>query len=344
MSEIASFRTKLGPLAGMLDDPEVTEIAINGPDNVWAGYRSSRFMRPVPVQGVTLPLIKSLASLIAAHTDQEVSAYTPILSGRIPINLDDNVPDNERGDYRVQIVLAPAVEQHIGGIACIRKPGRKQITLDQYEASGAFDFINQPRDHGQYSDDHLVELYRAKRWKEFFKGIVKARKNIMVSAGTNAGKTTFLNELLQHVDGNNGERVITIEDTRELRPAGGNVVNLIYSRGGQGKARVTPFDHLESILRLTPDRAIMGELRGGEAFPFLELMNTGHSGTMSSIHADSPDLMFDRLASMASRGGADMSKNQLIEFSRHLIDVVIQWEYGFDGRRIITEVHYAKAA
>ncbi|MEG0244588.1 MAG: CpaF/VirB11 family protein, partial [Pseudomonas sp.] len=179
---------------------------------------------------------------------------------------------------------------------------------------------------------------------EFFKGIVKARKNIMVSAGTNAGKTTFLNELLQHVDGNNGERVITIEDTRELRPAGGNVVNLIYSRGGQGKARVTPFDHLESILRLTPDRAIMGELRGGEAFPFLELMNTGHSGTMSSIHADSPDLMFDRLASMASRGGADMSKNQLIEFSRHLIDVVIQWEYGFDGRRIITEVHYAKAA
>jgi type IV secretion system protein VirB11 len=88
----------------------------------------------------------------------------------------------------------------------------------------------------------------------------------------------------------------------------------------------------------------MGELRGGEAFPFLELMNTGHSGSMSSIHADSPDLMFDRLASMASRGGADMSKNQLIEFSRQLIDVVIQWEYGFDGRRIITEVQYAKAS
>ena len=342
MCEIASFRTKLGPLAPMLDDPEVTEIAINGPDNVFAGYRNSRFMRPVAVQGVSLGLIKSLASLIAAHTDQEVSAYTPILSGRIPINLDDNVADNERGDYRVQIVLAPAVEQHIGGIVCIRKPGRKLITLDQYEASGAFEFINQPRDHGQYSDDHLVELYKAKRWIEFFKGIVKARKNIMVSAGTNAGKTTFLNELMQHVERN--ERIVTIEDTRELRPPGENVVHLIYSRGGQGKARVTPFDHLESILRLTPDRAIMGELRGGEAFPFLELMNTGHSGTMSSIHADSPDLMFDRLASMASRGGADMNKNQLIEFSRHLIDVVIQWEYGFDGRRIITEVQYAKAA
>ena len=91
-------------------------------------------------------------------------------------------------------------------------------------------------------------------------------------------------------------------------------------------------------------RSIFLDLMDEDAKSFLELMNTGHSGTMSSIHADSPDLMFDRLASMASRGGADMSKNQLIEFSRHLIDVVIQWEYGFDGRRIITEVQYAKAA
>lgn len=342
MSEIASFRRKLEPLVALLDDPEVSEIAINGPGNVWAGYRSSRFMRPVACEGVTLPLIKSLADLIAAHTDQEVSAYTPILSGRIPINLDDGVSENERGDYRVQVVLAPAVEQHIGGIVCIRKPGRKQISLDEYEAMGAFDFINQPRQPAEYGDDHLVELYRAKRWKEFFKGIVKARKNIMISAGTNAGKSTFLNELLQHVD--LSERLVTIEDTREIKAPGENVVHLIYSRGGQGKARVTPFDHLESILRLTPDRAIMGELRGGEAFPFLELLNTGHSGSMSTIHSDSPDLMFDRLASMASRGGADMSKSQLIEFSRQLIDVVIQWEYGFDGRRIITEVQYAKAA
>lgn len=342
MSEIASFRRKLEPIVHLLDDAEVSEIAINGPENVWAGYRNSRFMRPVAAPGVTLSLITSLADLIAAHTDQEVSAYTPILSGRIPIDLADHVPDNERGDYRVQVVLAPAVEQHIGGIVCIRKPGRVQIGLDQYESSGAFDFINQPRTHDQYSDDHLVELYKAKRWKEFFVGIVKARKNIMISAGTNAGKTTFLNGLLQHVDRN--ERIVTIEDTREIRAPGENVVHLIYSRGGQGKARVTPFDHLESILRLTPDRAIMGELRGGEAFPFLELMNTGHSGSMSSIHADSPELMFDRLASMASRGGADMTKNQLIEFSRQLIDVVIQWEYGFDGRRYITEVQYAKAA
>lgn len=122
------------------------------------------------------------------------------------------------------------------------------------------------------------------------------------------------------------------------------MVHLIYSRGGQGRAKVTPFDLLESILRLTPDRAIMGEIRGGEAFPFLELLNTGHSGSLSSIHSDSPEMMFDRLASMAARGGAEMNKSQLIEYSRQLIDVVIQWEYGFDGRRYISEVQYAKAA
>ena len=316
MSEIASFRAKLKNLVTLLDDPEVTEIAINGPGNVWAGYHGSRFMKPVQIEGVTTGLITSLGEVIAAHTGQQVDSYTPILSGRIPINLAEGVPDNQRGDYRVQVVLAPAVEQHIGGIVCIRKPGIKQITLDEYQDTGAFEHINEPRLHSDYSDDHLIALYRAKRWKEFFIGIMKARKNIMISAGTNAGKTTWLNGMLEHIDPH--ERLVTIEDTREIL--------------------------LESILRLTPDRAIMGEIRGGEAFPFLELLNTGHSGSLSSIHSDSPEMMFDRLASMAARGGAEMNKSQLIEYSRQLIDVVIQWEYGFDGRRYISEVQYAKAA
>ena len=107
MSEIASFRQKLRSFDFLLDDPAVSEIAINGPGNVWAAYRGSRFMRPVVVDGVTLPLIKSLAELIAAHTEQEVNAYTPILSGRIPMDMSDHVADSERGDYRVQCVLAP---------------------------------------------------------------------------------------------------------------------------------------------------------------------------------------------------------------------------------------------
>ncbi|MGY2172130.1 P-type DNA transfer ATPase VirB11 [Pseudomonas gingeri] len=338
MSEIASFRAKLKNLVPLLDDPAVTEIAINGPGNVWVGKRGQRFMSPVEVEGVTVPLITSLGEVIAAHTGQNIDSHTPILSGRIPINLEDGVPDSERGDYRVQVVLAPAVEQHIGGIVCIRKPGRTVMTLDDYERSGAFDQINEPRTHAEFSDDHLRELMRDRQWKQFFRGAIKARKNIMVSAGTNAGKTTFLNSLLQHID--QQERVVSIEDTRELFLASGNKVHLVYSRGGQGRARVTPFDLLEAILRLTPDRAIMGEIRGGEAFPFLELLNTGHSGSLSSVHADSPAMMFERLASMAARGGADMSTAQLIEYSRQLIDVVVQWEYGFDGRRFITEVQY----
>lgn len=338
MSEIASFRAKLANVVTLLDDPLVTEIAINGPDNVWVGRRGQRFMSPVSVAGVTVPLIVSLANVIAAHTNQEVDSMAPILSGRIPINLEDGVPDHERGDYRVQVVLAPAVEQHIGGIVTIRKPGRTIMTLDDYVQSGAFERINAHVDRADYSDDHLKELMRDRRWKEFFIGIIKARKNIMISAGTNAGKTTFLNSLLQHIDPQ--ERIVTIEDTREISLASQNKVHLIYSRGGQGRAKVTPFDLLESILRLTPDRAIMGELRGGEAFPFLELLNTGHSGSLSSIHADSPTMMFDRLASMAARGGADMSKDQLIEYARQLVNVVVQWEYGFDGKRFISEVQF----
>jgi type IV secretion system protein VirB11 len=340
MSEIASFRAKLLNLTPLLDDPLVTEIAINGPGNVWVGKQGQRFMTPVSIEGVTARLISSLADVIAAHTNQDVNSRTPILSGRIPINLNDNVPDNERGDYRVQVILAPAVEQHVAGIVNIRKPGRKVMDLDEYEASGAFDQINLPRIHSDYSDDHLRELMRDRQWKEFFKGIMKARKNIMISAGTNAGKTSWLNSLLQHIDPH--ERVVTIEDSREIKLKILNKVHLLYSRGDQGRSRVTPFDLLEAILRLTPDRAIMGEIRGGEAFPFLELLNTGHTGSLSSIHSDNPNMMFNRLASMAARGGADMTNSQLIEYSRQLIDVVIQWEFGYDGRRYITDVQFGQ--
>jgi type IV secretion system protein VirB11 len=253
--------------------------------------------------------------------------------------LQDGVPDNERGGYRVMIVRPPVVQAQTMAM-CIRKPALLELTLDDYERQGAFDRVNEPVVE-EFSDDHLRELYRARQWKEFLRAAVLAGKRIMVSAGTNAGKTTLLNTLLSLVP--ESARIVTMEDAREIRVRQPNVVNMVFSRGNQGLARVTANELLETMMRLTPDVAVAGELRGAEAAPYLELLNSGHGCSISTIHADSPGLMFERLALMVMRAGSTLSRQQIIEYARSLIQVVVQFKRGNDGRRYITEMLYEGA-
>lgn len=341
MTEIASFRAKLDLLAAPLDDPNVTEITVNGPGEYWLARQGQRHMDRIKEPGLDFRLLDSLAEVIASYTNQGVDVERPLLSATIPVNLDDDVPDNERGGYRVQVVKPPAVPD--GTIAiCIRKPTLLSLTLENYERMGAFELVNQPVVKDQYSDNHLLELYREKQWKEFLRGAVRAHKNIVVSAGTNAGKTTILNALLKEVPIT--ERIVTIEDAREIKPPQPNSLHLLFSRGEQGVAKkVDPVALLEAMMRLTPDRPIMGELRGREAYAYLELLNSGHDGSMTSIHSKSPKLMYDRLAQMVMRFGSTLGKDSIIEYARSLIDVVIQFHYAPNGRRYISEIHYEGA-
>jgi type IV secretion system protein VirB11 len=337
MSQIASFRAKLAPLTGYLDDSKIEEIAVNRPGEIWLGRKGQRHMQRVDVKELDYELLQSLAEVTAAYTHQEADRGRPLLSATMPVRLEKGLDDNERGGYRVQVVLPPAVEE--GTIAlCIRKPTLLDIGLADYASQGAFQDVNRKIDHDQYSDDHLSELYQSGRWEEFLRGAVRAHKNIVVSAGTNAGKTTLLNAMLKEVP--EGERVVTIEDSREIRPPQRNCLHLIYSRGGQGAAKVTAVELLEASLRLTPDRVIMGELRGAEAYSYLELMNSGHSGTITTIHADTPRLMYERLAQMVMRFGAPLTKDQILDYARSLIQVVVQFKRGADGRRYVSEIVY----
>ena len=340
MSQIASFRAKLSLLTRYLDDPQITEIAVNRPGEVWLGRQGQRYMQPVGVPDLSYRLLESLAEVTASYTHQKTDREWPLLAATIPINLAEGVDDTERGGYRVQVVRPPAVEEKTIAL-CIRKPTLLDIGLHQYREQGAFDSVNQEFDSKDYSGDRLTALYKSRKWEEFLRDAVRAHKNIVISAGTNAGKTTLLNALLKEIPDH--ERVVTIEDAREIRPTQRNCLHMLYSRGGQGVAKVTAVELLEAMLRLTPDRPIMGELRGAEAYSYLELLNSGHSGSITTIHADSPNLMYERLSQMVMRFGAPMGKDQIIEYAKSLIQVVVQFKRGADGRRYVSEILYEGA-
>lgn len=337
MSTIAAFRAKLRPITQYLDDVMVTEIAINQPGEAWIGRQGQRYMEAVAIPALTYELLDSLADVTASYTQQGTDEKRPLLSATIPINLDPNVDDTERGGYRVQVIKPPATEQKTIAV-CIRKPTLLDFSMEQYEDQGAFKHVNMPLDSDKYSDSALADLYKEKQWKKFLCAAVKGHKNIVISAGTNAGKTTLLNALTKEIDPN--ERVVTIEDAREIRPVQANRLHLLYSRGGQGASNVTAVDLLEAMLRLTPDRPIIGELRGAEAYSYLELLNSGHSGSITTIHSDSPALMFDRLSQMVMRAGTPMGKREIIDYAKSLIQVVVQFKRASNGDRYISEILY----
>lgn len=169
---------------------------------------------------------------------------------------------------------------------------------------------------------------------------MRARKTIALCGATGSGKTTILKALCEEIHAD--ERLITIEDAAELTlPGRGNAVHLFYSKGGQGASDVTASSLLEACLRLRPDRIIQAELRGEEAYAFLDLAASGHPGSMTTLHAGSCDEAFERIALMVrkSTAGGAMSMAEIERLARSVIDVVVHVECR-DGRYAVTGVHF----
>lgn len=175
---------------------------------------------------------------------------------------------------------------------------------------------------------------------QFLQTAVRSRVSIAISGGTSTGKTTFLNALLKEVP--EEERIVTIEDTRELKPITPNTVALLASKGGQGRAKVTPQELLEASLRMRPDRLMLGELRGAEAFSFLQAINTGHPGSLTTVHANSARSGYDRLALMVMQSGVALEKQEIIDYLKEVIPVVVQLSRIPDGRRVVSEIVFTK--
>ena len=313
----------LAPFAAFLSRPDVTDVFVNKAGEVWVETIGGGLERHAAPELDATGLMR-LARQIASAAHQGISREHPLLSASLP------------DGARVQIVAPPATR---GPLAlAFRKQAVADLTLADYARAGAFD---QARRGGLGEeaelDGRLETLLAAGDIASFLSAAVKGRKNVIVSGGTSSGKTTFLNALLKEVPAE--ERLILIEDTPEIILDHPNAVGLVAVRGGQGEAQVGAEDLLQASLRMRPDRIIMGELRGAEAYSFLRAVNTGHPGSITTIHADSPRGALDQLALMVLQAGANLGRAEIIDYVRGVVDVFVQLGRS-DGMRRVTEVAF----
>lgn len=323
---LAALETYLKPLKSLFDEEGISEISINRPQEAWIEKRGDMERRELPE--MDLEHLKSLARLIAQATDQRVSEETPLLSATLP----------EEG-FRVQVVMPPACENGTIGFS-IRKQTIMNLDLEGYEALGAFQstVVRQADDE---NNKKLRALLDSGAIREFLTQAVLMKKNIVISGGTSTGKTTFMNAVLKKIP--DTERIITCEDAREIVvdhiP---NRMHLLASRGGQGRSTVSTQDLIEACLRLRPDRIMVGELRGKEAFSFLRAVNTGHPGSITTVHADTPALAYEQLILMVMQAGLGITRDQIKDYVENVINIVVQLKRGDKGKRFVSEIAFVE--
>ncbi len=310
----------LAPLADVLAQPDVTDIYINRPREIWTESLGGAIERH-EVVALDAPTLERLARQIAAFAHQGISREHPLLSASLP------------DGSRVQIVAPPATR---GSIAlAIRKHLASNMSIDDYSESGAFADTRTSGRQRADTDDQLAALVHAGQIPAALKLAVRARKNILISGGTSTGKTTFLNALLREIPA--VERLILIEDTPELNVDHENALGFIATRSALGEAQVSANDLVSASLRMRPDRIILGELRGDEAYAFLRAVNTGHPGSMATVHADSPESAIEQIALLILQTGSRLNRSDISHYVRQTIDVFVQLGR-VGGRRKVLEV------
>ncbi|UCI10717.1 P-type DNA transfer ATPase VirB11 [Mesorhizobium sp. B1-1-8] len=317
----------LEPLKSFLVDPRVVEISINKPGHVYVERLGAAHMEFHEIPRLSATEIANMGERVAAATNQFISPANPILSAALP------------SGERIQFVLPPAAPA--GGAVSIRKQVVGEFTLEDYRDSGAFDRVSVDVDGLSDTDRSLIERLTHGDVYGFVRAAIANRVSMLISGGTSSGKTTFLNACLKAVSSK--ERIITLEDTRELFPPQPNAVHLLASKGDQGTANVTIQDLIEASLRMRPDRLFVGEVRGVEAFSFLRAINTGHPGSMSTVHADTPAGAYEQLAMMVMQSGlsAAYPKADLVSYIRSVIPIVVQLRRD-GGRRGVSEIYFAR--
>jgi type IV secretion system protein VirB11 len=309
----------LAPLGPWLSDPDVTDLLVNRPGEVWVETVSGTMSRRAAPELTEVDLTR-LARQVAAHASQGVNREQPLLSASLP------------DGARVQIIAPPATRA--GLVLAIRKHTVSDLTLGELGRAGLFDGALDPG-AGARADTALQARLAAGDTQGFLALAVRLRKTIVLSGGTSSGKTTLLNALVKEIDP--GERLVAIEDAPEIRLEHENALGLIAARGDAGEARVTAEDLLQAALRMRPDRILLGELRGAEAFAFLRAVNTGHPGSITTVHADSADGAIDQITMLALLSGVDMDWAAIQAYARRVIDVVVQLRR-VGGRRNVSDI------
>lgn len=325
-NEFLEYQYSVLGIARFLGDPDVTEICINRPGEVF--LETVRGWQRMEVPGLSFDRARQFCTTVVneSRTGQRITQVDPVVSLTFPTG------------QRAQFVLPPAVPADTVSIT-IRLPSRYTKTLDEYQQDGFFARILDDADDLSDLDRELLALKQARDFHAFFSKAVHYRKNIVVSGATGSGKTTFMKSLVTHIPPD--ERLITIEDARELFIDQPNAVHLIYSRGGQGTANVTAKGCMEACLRMKPDRIILAEIRGDESFYYIRNCASGHPGSITSCHAGSTDQTWDQMALMikASPEGAGLAFHEIKRLLMLTIDIVVHIK-AHAGRRYITGIDF----
>ncbi len=305
----------LAPLAPWLTRPDVTDIYVNREHEVWIETLGGE-IETHPCPALAEPVLARLARQIAAASAQGINRHHPLLAA--------NLPDGSR----VQVCAPPATR---GGHAiAIRRHVAASLLLEDYENAEAFTAADTTE--VRLERDDRVEPVAPEDVRAVLREAVRSKRNVLVAGGTSTGKTTFLNALLREIPPD--ERLILIEDTPELEMTHRNAVGLVAARSALGEADVRAEDLLMAALRMRPDRIILGELRGPEAFTFLRAINTGHPGSMTTIHADSPVRAIEQLALLVLQAGSRLGREDVRHYVRQSIDVFVQLDRQAGRRRV----------
>lgn len=324
----SSLELILRPLQPVLQAPSVTELCINRPGELF--IESAGGWRWESMPQLDLAWCRSFAKLVANYTRQRIDESSPLLSASLP------------SGERVQVVMPPATLNGTVAIT-IRRPSREVWSIAELAARGIFRPMRTQGAATKPLQAELVELLASGDYETFMRRAVQTRQNIVVSGPTGSGKTTWTRALIREIP--TEERLITIEDAAELTlDRHPNHVRLFYSKDDQGLARVTPKQLLESCLRMRPDRILLAELRAEEAFDYLRNVNSGHPGSITSVHAGSCELAFEQLGLLIkqSAGGREIARADIQQLLHRLIDVVIQFGVT-DRERGIREIWYVPA-
>lgn len=289
-----------GPISELLEDKSITEIMVNGINEIYIEI-DGRVIRDESVSFINEDHIIRTIQRMIQPLGRTIDTSNPMVDARLS------------DGSRLNAVIPPLSLN--GPILTIRKFKDELANIDDFLRSGA------------------LTPYMAR----FLEACVQAKLNIIISGGTGSGKTTLLNVLSSFI--NHDERIITIEDAAELKLKQEHVISLetrLVNYEGQGE--VTIRDLVINSLRMRPDRIIVGEVRGKEAFDMLQAMNTGHSGSLTTMHANSPVDALNRLETMILMAGMDIPIKALREYIENAIDIVVHIERLNDGRRKITSI------
>ncbi len=313
------------PLRPLLARTDVMEICINRPSEMFLETRGG--WRCEAAAYADLEWCRRFAKLVANFSRQRIDETSPLLSASLP------------SGERVQIAIPPATTQ--GCVAVnIRRPSQQVWSVSELTERGTFLKTRAAGGGPEAVEIELRGLLAERRYEAFMRLAVQSRRNIVVSGATGSGKTTWTKALIREIPAQ--ERLVTIEDAPELvLDSHPNHVRLFYSKDDQGLARVTPKQLLEATLRMKPDRILLAELRAEEAFDYLRNVNSGHPGSITSVHASSATLAFEQLVLLVkqSEGGRQLARRDIRTLLRRLIDVVIQC--GVEGHeRYIKEIWY----